>query len=382
LRRHHAERFRDLALSAGPTLLGHEHTTWLDRLERDLDNIGAAIDWLLSTGRAEEALRMISALERFWRGHAHVSEARRFLAMGLALATDAPDDLRADALWTAARLAAGQSDWDAAVPMLEEAQMSFRAQGRKRELIFALSELGFIALRRNDAERAGELCDEALDIARDLGDPRATSAVLSILSDVERTRGEHARALAFSEEALDLRRALDDPLLITDSTYHVGVAAFGGGDLDRSEAAFEDALLLARDLGDAMYTAAALCMLGTTALLKDDLSLVPDRLNKSLAIYTDLADERSRAECLCALGGYAAATGHPEEAARLWGAADAARGSSPLEYAEPLIEERFMPLLIEALGVERLPELRAEGRRSGLDAPAHSREVVASPGAE
>jgi predicted ATPase/class 3 adenylate cyclase len=382
LRRHHAERFRALALSAGPTLLGHEHTTWLDRLERDLDNIGAAIDWLLSTGRAEEALRMISALERFWRGHAHVSEARRFLAMGLALATDAPDDLRADALWTAARLAAGQSDWDAAVPMLEEAQMSFRAQGRKRELIFALSELGFIALRRNDAERAGELCDEALDIARDLGDPRATSAVLSILSDVERTRGEHARALAFSEEALDLRRALDDPLLITDSTYHVGVAAFGGGDLDRSEAAFEDALLLARDLGDAMYTAAALCMLGTTALLKDDLSLVPDRLNKSLAIYTDLADERSRAECLCALGGYAAATGHPEEAARLWGAADAARGSSPLEYAEPLIEERFMPLLIEALGVERLPELRAEGRRSGLDAPAHSREVVASPGAE
>ncbi len=99
-----------------------EHTNWLDRLERDFDNIGAAIDWLLSSGRAEDALRAISALERFWRGHAHVTEARRLLALGLALAADAPADLRADALWTAARLATGQSDWDAAVPLLEEAQ--------------------------------------------------------------------------------------------------------------------------------------------------------------------------------------------------------------------------------------------------------------------
>jgi predicted ATPase len=377
LRRRHAERFRDLALSVDPELPRAEHTKWLDRLERDFDNIGAAIDWLLSSGRAEEALRTIAALERFWRGHAHVSEARRWLAMGLALATDAQADLRADALWTAARLATGQSDWDAAVPLLEEAQALFRAQERGREVVFALSELGFIALRRNDTEQAAKLCDEALSIARDLGDPRATSAVLAILSDVARTRGEHVRALAFSEEALELRRALDDPLLITDSTYHVGVAAFGSGDLDRSEAAFEDALLLARELGDTMYTAAALCMLGTTALLTGKLSQVADRLNKSLAIYTDLADDRSRAECLCALGGFAAATGHPEEAARLWGAADAARGTSPLEYAEPVIEERFMPVLVEALGLERLTELRAEGKRSGHEVPSHSHEVVA-----
>ena len=269
------------------------------------------------------------------------------------------------------------------MPLLEEAKGLFRAQRRGREVVFALSELGFIALRRNDTERASELCDEALEIARDLGDPRATSAVLTILSDVARTRGEHARALAFSEEALELRRVLDDPLLITDSTYHVGVAAFGSADLDRAEAAFEDALLLARNLGDSMYTAAALCMLGTTGLLKDDLSLVPDRLNKSLEIYTDLADDRSRAECLCALGGYAAATGLPEEAARLWGAADAARGNSPLEYAEPVIEARFMPVLIESLGVERVAALRAEGRRSDNEkAVADSRRVVASHGAE
>ena len=378
LKRRHAERFLDLALSADGDPSSREQVGWLVRLESDFDNIVAAIDWLLSSGRADDALRAISALERFWRGHAHVTEARRLLELGLALSAEAPADVRADALWTAARLAAGQSDWDLAVPLLEDAEALFRAQKRGRELVFALAELGFIELRRNDADRAAALCDEALAIARELGDARATSGVLSILSDVARTQDDHARSLAFSEEALELRRTLGDPLLIVDSTYHTGVAAFGADDLERAESAFADALALARTVGDAMYTAAALCMLGTTGLLKDDLSLVPDRLSESLAIYVDLDDDRSRAECLCALGAYAASTGRPEEAARLWGAADAARGSRPLEYAEPIIEARFTPMLVQSLGAERLGELREEGRRAEHEKTlADLRDVVA-----
>ncbi len=37
---------------------------------RSYDNLGAALEWLLSVGRVEDALAAISALERFWRGHA------------------------------------------------------------------------------------------------------------------------------------------------------------------------------------------------------------------------------------------------------------------------------------------------------------------------
>jgi predicted ATPase/class 3 adenylate cyclase len=379
----HAKHFLELALSAEAELSGPDQIEWLNRLESEHDNLTTTLDWLLASGRVEDALRAVSALERFWRAHAHVGEARRWLALGLDLAADASPEVRADAQWTAARQAAGQSDWDAAVPMLEEALSYFRHGGRVREEVFALSELGFIALRRDDPERAEQLCDEALTLARSLGDGRATSAVLAILSDVARTRGDHERAVACAEEALELRRFLGDPMAIIDSTYHVGVAAFAAGDLGRSDEAFEATLEHARLLGDALYTAAALCMLGTTGLLSDDLSLVAERMNESLAIYVELDDDRSRAECLSALGAYACATGHPEEAARLWGAGDAARGSRPLEYAEPAIEARFTPLLIEALGGERFAELRAEGRRAGYEKlVADLRDVVASSGAE
>jgi predicted ATPase/class 3 adenylate cyclase len=383
LRRRHADRFLELALHAESELAGPEQARWLDRLELEFDNIGAALDWLLASGRAEDALRGTAALTRFWRAHGHVSEARRWLAVGLDLAGATSPDVRADALWAAARQATAQSDWDAAVPMLEEALGFFRTRDRRRETIFALSELGFIALRRGESEQAAALCDEALGLARDLGDARATSGVLAILIDVARTRGEHERALAYATETVELRRALGDPLAMADATYHLGVAAFGADDPERAESAFEETLALAQALGDSLYTAASLCMLGTMGLLRDDLENVLSRLEESLAIYAVLADDRSIAECLCALGGYAAATGRAEQAARLWGAADAARGSRPLEYAEPRIEARFTPVLVESLGVERLEELRAEGRASGYEKLfADPRDVVASRGAE
>jgi predicted ATPase/class 3 adenylate cyclase len=379
LRRQHAERFLELALNAESELAGPEQARWLDRLEREFDNLGAALDWLLASGRAEDALRATAALTRFWRAHGHVSEARRWLAVGLDLAGDTSTDVRADALWAAARQATAQSDWDAAVPMLEEALALFRAETRRRETIFALSELGFIALRRGNSDRAASLCDEALGLARDLGDPRAISGVLAILIDVARTREEHEGALEYAKEAVELRRALGDPLLIADATYHLGVAAFDAGDAERAEAAFEETLELARALGDALYTAASLCMLGTIGLLREDLEKVLARLEESLAIYAVLSDDRSTAECVCALGGYAAATRHAEQAARLWGAADRLRGDSPLEYAEPAIEARFRPDLLEKLGEERFAELRAEGRQLGYEGViAASREVVAS----
>jgi predicted ATPase/class 3 adenylate cyclase len=383
LKRRHAERFLRLAIDSEAALAGSEQAIWFERVEGEFENIRAALDWLLASGRVEDAIRATTALERFWRAHAHVSEARRWLSLGLALAENLPADVRADALWTAARQAAAQSDWEAAVPLLEDALQLFRQQGRQREVVFTLSELGFVALRRDDPEGAAQLCEEALTVARDLGDPRATSGVLNILAEVSRTQGEHDRALAFSEEAVVLRRTLGDPLLVLDSTYHHGVAAFGSGDLERAEEAFESSLSHARELGDALYTGAALCMLGAVDLLRGELVRASNHLYESLAIYTELADHRSTAECLCALGGYAAASGRPEEAARLWGAADILRGDKPLEYAEPQIEAHYGPGLVEALGAERFAELREDGKRIGY-APvlAEMGAVVASPNTE
>ncbi len=329
---------------------GPDQNEWLNRLEREYDNLTASArlaarppdEWRTRSARSARS-NVSGAPTPTWAKHAG----------GLRSASISRPSLRRGFERTRCGLQParrrGRATGTQQFPCSKRPSRCYRAENRDREEVFALSELGYIALRRDDRRTRGTPLRRGAALARSLGDDRALSAVLSILSDVARTQGDHERALAYAEEALERRRALGDPTTIVDSTYHLGVAAFAAGDLDRAEEAFEAALELARSLGDALYTAAALCMLGTTGLLKDDLSLVEKRLNESLAIYLDLDDDRSRAECLSALGGYAAATGHPEKAARLWGAADAARGSRPLEYAEPAIEARFTPSLVDSL---------------------------------
>src|SRR5258707_15396064 len=62
-------RFRDyflrLAEEAEPHLIGPDQAVGLDRLEREHDNLRAALRWCIARGAAEEGLRLVGALWRF-----------------------------------------------------------------------------------------------------------------------------------------------------------------------------------------------------------------------------------------------------------------------------------------------------------------------------
>ena len=129
LRERHAECFVALAVAAETELEGTDQGRWLDRLERELDNIRAALDWCLTSGRAGDVLRAVSSLGRFWMAHGHVTEARGWLSHGLAVGDDVAPAVRARALMTAAHQATAQSDWDTAGPLLVEAHQLFEQAG-------------------------------------------------------------------------------------------------------------------------------------------------------------------------------------------------------------------------------------------------------------
>ena len=341
LRERHAERFLELALSAEAKLSGPDRTRWLDRLERELDNIRLAIEWLLASGRVEDALQATAALSRFWRGHGHMTEARRLLAVGLERAQGVSPTVRADALWAAGRQAAAQSDWSSAEELLEQALPLFRDVGRRQEFTFALSELAFLALRRGDFDRAAKLSEAALDASRELDDPRAISASLLTLAEIRSTQGQHERAFEHGLEAVALRQKLDDPLLVTNALHNLGWVAFIAGDYARARTAFEESLSGARALGDALHIAEALRMLGELDLFDGDPDTAEVRITESLVICTDMGSDLDRAASLTALGGVAAVRGQPDEAARLFEEALALRRGAPPEAPERAVLDRF-----------------------------------------
>ena len=110
VRRRHARFFRDLAEEAEPHLTREDQTTWIDVLDREHDNLRAALDLAGRTGRdddVERGLRTAAALWRFWQTRAHLAEGRARLERLLAL----PAARRRDAARARALGALGSIDY-------------------------------------------------------------------------------------------------------------------------------------------------------------------------------------------------------------------------------------------------------------------------------
>jgi len=108
----HADYYLTLAEEVEPKLGGPDQATLLDQLEREHDNLRAALQWSLERGEAEHrmemALRFGGVLRRFWLVHGHLNEGRIFLERALAQSEGTTASVRAKALNSAANIALNQ----------------------------------------------------------------------------------------------------------------------------------------------------------------------------------------------------------------------------------------------------------------------------------
>src|SRR6185295_14265067 len=84
-RSRHAAWLLALAEQAEAELRGPREAAWSGRLEDDNENLRGALRWLIDRGQAEPALRLGSALWRFWTLRGHLVEGLVWLEQILAL---------------------------------------------------------------------------------------------------------------------------------------------------------------------------------------------------------------------------------------------------------------------------------------------------------
>jgi predicted ATPase/class 3 adenylate cyclase len=291
LGRRHAAHFLGLTGTARAHLNGPDQTVWLDRLERDHDNLRAALRWAIEREDAEVGIRLARGLAVFWETRGHYSEDRSFHESILALpAGPELDGLRAELFQHHARVAQQQGDSPVARAFAEEALAIARRVGDRAVLVYTLNTLGFVmrvqgeyatarpaleeclALAREsgrigstatallhlglltweadrDGDTAWSLYEQSLALAQDTGDRRLAGYALSSMGSVARARGDAATTRALMAEALAISGELGEIAYEPHKLYVLAALNADAGRLDRAVRIAAAAVRLAESIG-------------------------------------------------------------------------------------------------------------------------------------
>ncbi len=265
LRRQHAAYYRVLAEQAEPALTGPDQPRWLGRLEREHDNLRAALQWARESRDALAGLHLAGTLWRFWYTHGHLTEGRAWLEGFLDASRDAevPLAVRAKALIGAGVLANMQADYERAAELCEESLSLYRALVDLQGIAVALNVLGNVAVNQGDFERAVNLSEESLALQRQVGQKRGIALALNNLAHVVLQQGDHQRAAALCEESLALARELGESRSIAAALTHLADIARDQGSDEQAAAMYAEGLPLLRSIGD--HHGVAICLEGVAA---------------------------------------------------------------------------------------------------------------------
>ena len=339
----HTRWYLRLAEEAMPHLAGADQRAFLELLERDHDNIRAALDRSAATGDGPSTIRLAFAMWRFWQKRGHLNEARRRLE-----AYAAEDWSRADPVLRARLMEAlgGVLWWQADIRAMKAAYAEtvdiWRAIGDKAEIANALYNYAFSFSvtpspledpRAADPEGEGERAQiEALALYREVGDVRGQANVLWGIGNRE--------------------------YFLRDE---VG---------DAGEARFREALELFRSVGDVTMEAWSLHQLGSALLRQGRADESRPGLRLALRHFHDASDAAGIAMVLDDLHSQAVVDGDLPRAGRLYGAArrlTLATGASLAGFVDEQFEHRGRAHVASHLSPEDIERYGAEGAAMGLD---------------
>jgi predicted ATPase/DNA-binding SARP family transcriptional activator/DNA-binding CsgD family transcriptional regulator len=370
IKRTHAQYFLALAEEAEPKLWESGDKAWFGRLEKEHDNMRAALSWTLEHGEAELALRLGGALRWFWRARGYYGEGRRWLERALCEEGRTSAGARAKALDGVGWLASEQHDIDRVQAAAEEGLELSEEAGIGGVILADFKNLlGEAAWLRGDYKRASELFEESLGLHREARNNRGVAWSVCSLAVVSGERGDYERAKELYEEGIALSRKMGGALPLGDLLISAGYVYLLEGDHERATALNEEAAQLYRKRGSRGGLRYALDNLGWAALVREDHERARALHEESLVLCKEIGDKFIGSASLEGLACSAASRGEAQRAARLFGGAATLREAvgyhqTPRERAlgEPYLDAARSRLSEAEWEVEF-----AEGRNMGLE---------------
>ena len=414
-RTEHLSYFLEFAEQAKLEIHGPSQILWMRRLDKELDNLRAALDWGLANGQTGKVLQLFAALSWNWLVRWSPSEYRSWLTSIRAL----PDLARHPVSYAEILNIAAQQEWLAAHfgkarSLIEESQaiwLGLGVQG-ERGLAETLCWLGMLARERSsekDYTIAADYFEQSFQLYEKCGDrwgmafSRLLSGTIAIETD------EADLALLWLDQSWVLFSELDDPWGIARIAQRLGELYMRQGSYEKARVLFDQHLQLDETLNFKEGIAVALINLGQLSRHQRDYDLAESYFKKSLSICHEyslkidrginlyapgllalhrnqyslarqffidyfyashsLTEHMSACDFLMGAAAVAGAANQPERAARLFGAVQAvfemtAYRIPPFDLAEL---DRHIQTARVQLGEERFMALAAEGRAMTME---------------
>jgi predicted ATPase/DNA-binding CsgD family transcriptional regulator len=375
-RRAHAAYYLEFAEDAVRGLTGADQKRCLQRLDREQDNLRAALHWAMERSEVEFAQRMAGALQPFWFRRGRWSEGRRWLEDSLAMESSPPlnQSIRANALYGAGMLARFQGDFAHARMLCEQSLEIYRALADRAGVLKTLAQLCRITRFQVDQEATKAYMSEAASLIETLPDSVVkgeayTDMALAMLDfSTPKFRPEVTHYLAESER---IHRALDNQSGLALASLHRAIRAAFERDFTLAVSRFEEAERLATELGDVRLLSR---LAGGQALLdfyKGDFATARLRLETSIQQYDRMGDHQLHGN-LMMLAAVLHKQGQDMWAVRVWGMADVFPGNRQSyaiveAYAERFGLDDIFTELRAKLVDEAFAKAFAAGRQMRLD---------------
>ena len=371
VRQSHARCLLRLAERAAPELQRHAQGVWLDQLDLEQDNLRSALTWAQSYD-GEAALRLGAALGAFWIARGSLSEGRGWLESVLAnagwreVALDAPPASTplAGALASLGRVLFHQGEYARAATLLAAAAAQFDQLGLTRDAVLtydllipalaiqgevaaaatisaatlprliaiddptaralAAARQGLFAMHRGDDTLAQRSLEQSCAAFRDAGNLGQLAIHLLHLGTTLLRLGDAGAARACFDEATERALALKDRHLQGLAHNNLGELARVRGDYTAAAEHYNVSLRLLQNTDRRSEIPRLLHNLGYVALRAGDTRAAIERFRRSLDLFQP-QQPRGVAEVIDGLAAVAAVAHAPLLAAKLWGAAAAAR---------------------------------------------------------
>jgi tetratricopeptide (TPR) repeat protein len=272
----HAEHFLGVVDALPTQRDGATHLLARRRIEAELGNLRAALQWALGDptqpiaavptpagdDRAQIGLHLCRALSWFWYVCGYQSEGRRWLERAVELAGDDRSDELMGSMHMLGVLLQQQGEWEPSRTTLELCLDYWRARGNVSFIARELNSLGCGHRSVGEAQVARALFVESIRYARESGAESRVATALSNLAILEVDELRPAIAIDLLNEALDIDQRSGDSWGVVHDECNLAGAMMQAGRSAEAWQTLRDHAAEVLELGDTELTITVIELFG------------------------------------------------------------------------------------------------------------------------